>query len=183
MSGRKFPAVGEPIACGRRFDLFGRGLDGDNPTPDTYEDRGDGYRACSFCGGMHPDDAIAFVKAGCEVEGTDKGYKRYLRGQGIGGPGKLYIQHFSKDQVAEFNNALRTRPLPRLFSIQASTAIDAAPAYQAGLKQSLQYKQDLLRNLRGVYPDVIFILLDTDGDDCDDQGVKLPRPADSCTVA
>lgn len=35
-------------------------------------------RTCSYCGGLHPDDAIAAVEKGCVVEGTTKAYKRYI---------------------------------------------------------------------------------------------------------
>src|SRR3954469_15445044 len=37
---------------------------------------GDG--TCDFCGGIRPSIALAHIRAGCEVEPTDKGYKFYL---------------------------------------------------------------------------------------------------------
>jgi len=39
-------------------------------------------RTCSFCGGAHPRDVIALLNSGWEVEGTTKGYKRYLHPPG-----------------------------------------------------------------------------------------------------
>lgn len=97
---------------------------------------GDQPRTCSFCGGVHPEDAIGLIRAGWEVGGTDKGYKRYLeppghrshheavmqhlRSRNEGAmpkgrypspvpPVKLYVQHFSEAQIAAFNAALDDR--------------------------------------------------------------------------
>lgn len=39
-------------------------------------------RTCSFCGAIHPEDAIELVKAGWEVGATGKLYKRYLNPPG-----------------------------------------------------------------------------------------------------
>lgn len=35
-------------------------------------------RTCSFCGGIHPEDAIRLIEEGWESERTDKRYKHYL---------------------------------------------------------------------------------------------------------
>ena len=93
---------------------------------------GEQPRTCSFCGGIHPDDAIALIEGGWEVEGTTKGYKRYLNPPGYAAyqeaaiaalrrrdavptegrvespvpPVKLYVQHFDEAQIARFNAAL-----------------------------------------------------------------------------
>lgn len=93
---------------------------------------GEQPRTCSFCGGAHPDDIVALLRAGWEVEGTSKSYKRYLeppghrrymdeimahRGTADGAaprprypspvpPVKVYVQHFSEEQIAAFNSAL-----------------------------------------------------------------------------
>ncbi len=90
-------------------------------------------RNCSFCGGGHPDDLIALIRAGWEMEPTDKGYKRYVNPPGhreymkellayIGAVGseypkprypspvppvKLYVYHFGPEQIAAFNQALK----------------------------------------------------------------------------
>ena len=39
-------------------------------------------RTCSFCGSIHPEDAIKLLKEGWEIEATGKGYKRYLEPPG-----------------------------------------------------------------------------------------------------
>lgn len=97
-------------------------------------------RTCSFCGGVHPDDAIALLDAGWRSVSTDKTYKRYLEPPGhlehlnalieqrvvrqTGAeveplprpqyaspvpPVKLYVQHFSLDQIERYNAALLRR--------------------------------------------------------------------------
>jgi hypothetical protein len=97
--------------------------------------RGPIPRTCSFCGGIHPDDAIRLVSEGWEMENTGKSYKRYLEPPGYHNhmeelhqkiyetgvpvdhstfpefwspvpPVKLYVTHFDKDQVEKFNEAL-----------------------------------------------------------------------------
>lgn len=89
-------------------------------------------RTCDFCGGIHPEDAIRLVQDGWEVGGTGKAYKRYLNppgtrqrhnaamrsvGEGDAGfsrvpsvwtpgpPVKLYVMHFSDEQIEQFNLA------------------------------------------------------------------------------
>jgi hypothetical protein len=97
-------------------------------------------RTCSFCGGIHPEDAIRLVDEGWEVEGTGKSYKRYLEppgtcarnhaflasirdqsrepGEGVPSvwsptpPVKLYVYHFDEDQARRFNEALSRHPAP-----------------------------------------------------------------------
>lgn len=95
----------EVQSCPRRLQEFGPWDHKENL--DTWEERGNGYRQCSFCGGMHPEDAIKFVTEGKAVDPTTKPYKRYILG--VSGPGKLYVMHFSDDQVKRFNAALRSR--------------------------------------------------------------------------
>lgn len=90
-------------------------------------------RTCSFCGGIHPEDAIRLVSEGWEVETTfGKSYKRYLEAPGYKAhiekmseiarttrdfsmlpdywspvpPVKVYVAHFSQDQVDRFNKEL-----------------------------------------------------------------------------
>ncbi len=39
----------------------------------------DGYRSCSYCGSMHPEDLFAAIDAGtAAISGTDKNYKIYV---------------------------------------------------------------------------------------------------------
>ena len=91
-------------------------------------------RTCSFCGGIHPEDAIRLIEMGWEVEPTTKGYKRYMHPKGyrermnatvesVKEKGKmpdyrsdywspkpnvkLYVMHFDKDQTKSFNTKLK----------------------------------------------------------------------------
>jgi hypothetical protein len=105
-------------------------------TNDLWLWPGDPPRTCNFCGGIHPEDAIRLVTEGWEVQATDKDYKRYLhppeykkrqdaafeqyrRTKSFDDvpeiwspvpPVKLYVQHLSEEQVAQFNDALRPKP-------------------------------------------------------------------------
>jgi hypothetical protein len=93
-------------------------------------------RVCSFDGGIHPEDAIRLIQAGWEVEGTDKGYKRYMHPPGYRAscnramdrlrhrqlgeplpsdparvespipPVKVYVHHFTEAQIQRFNAAI-----------------------------------------------------------------------------
>ena len=88
-------------------------------------------RVCSYCGGVHPDDAVRLIREGWTVAGTDKGYKRYMEPPGYRAwcrrvdecwpdraaagdppaalpipPVKVYTQHFSEEQITAFNAAL-----------------------------------------------------------------------------
>ena len=93
-------------------------------------------RACSYCGSIHPDDAIKLIEEGWEVEGSTKSYKHYLNPPGdrlryevlVGKrsiesltpeeqtiiknywsptpPVKLYMLHLTKDHVHRLNAAV-----------------------------------------------------------------------------
>lgn len=92
---------------------------------------GEQPRTCSFCGGVHPDDAIALLRAGWTCGSTTKSYKRYLEPPGYEDwhgkvlkepfsewgktkppypspipPVKLYTMHFTPEQIAAFNAVL-----------------------------------------------------------------------------
>lgn len=90
-------------------------------------------RTCSFCGSVHPEDALRLLAEGWEDEMTTKRYKGYLhppghrqsiavgmrkmREEGIKGfskrpsvssptpPAKFYTMHFSPEQIAKLNAA------------------------------------------------------------------------------
>lgn len=68
-------------------------------------------RTCSYCGSIHPEDAITFVAAGWTVEHTTKLYKRYLHPPDPYRDPlpmvKLYLQHFTLEQREQFNEVLR----------------------------------------------------------------------------
>lgn len=72
--------MSDSFFCGRR---------GENPLanktfpgPDKWEDgsKRDGYRHCSYCGSMNPDDLFKCIEEKtCEISGTDKNYKIYVQ--------------------------------------------------------------------------------------------------------
>ena len=96
-------------------------------------------RTCSFCGGVHPEDAARLVMEGWDAGVTDKDYKWYLEPPGTREryiramkalrsevradpahkeerpgwaavpPVKLYLQHFSTEQITKLNAALATQ--------------------------------------------------------------------------
>lgn len=52
--------------------------EGEGGTTSEWRER-DGYRACTYCGSMHPEDLFKAIDAGtCEISGTDKNYKIYV---------------------------------------------------------------------------------------------------------
>mgnify|MGYP001610676543 FL=1 len=88
-------------------------------------------RTCSYCGSVHPEDAIALLLAGWEVGATGKSYKRYLHPPGYANaverlighqdalstdrfkwhgphspvpPVKLYVMHMTQAQIDQFNS-------------------------------------------------------------------------------
>lgn len=70
--------------------------------PYEAEWRKDG--TCSYDGSVHPDEFMAYVKAGKEVGSTDKPYKFYLPEYegNYAGAHKFYTHHLSEDQGWEF---------------------------------------------------------------------------------
>lgn len=91
------------------------------------ESLGEPPRTCSFCGGIHPDDAIRMIEEGWEPDPTTKGYKLYMeppgtraarrrRQQGAEDPGglpgptppvKLYTYHLDEGQIERCNDLLQ----------------------------------------------------------------------------
>lgn len=67
-------------------------------------------RTCSYCGGVHPDDAIRLHEEGWIVESTTKNYKFYLKPPGAGWapvpPVKVYLAHFDSPAIKRANIAL-----------------------------------------------------------------------------
>lgn len=51
-------------------------------------------RSCSYCGCIHPEDAIKLLEEGWELEATDKGYKRYLNPPGYHSKMKSMLKRF-----------------------------------------------------------------------------------------
>lgn len=112
-----------------RRDKFGDDVAQHPTQPQVWLGPGSVPRFCSFCGSLHPDDAIELVELGWEVIGTTKTYKRYLEPPGtalsrsvtikrlrgndkVVPPSvwkaqlKVYIMHFDKDQAKRWNEAL-----------------------------------------------------------------------------
>lgn len=75
---------------------------GDKALPDTWDLGQDGYRTCSFCGSIHPDDFMDICRKTLTderyaVEPSDKRYKVYVRQPGVKnasmGAIKFYMGH------------------------------------------------------------------------------------------
>ncbi|WP_448167722.1 hypothetical protein [Burkholderia ambifaria] len=69
-------------------------------------------RTCSYCGGVNPDDLIPLLVAGWHVEPTDKGYKFYVNSPthlSAVPPVKVYLQHWTQEQVQRADDVLRAR--------------------------------------------------------------------------
>jgi hypothetical protein len=121
-------------------EFMARSPNGSMGDPQWHGPPAEQPRTCSFCGGIHPDDAIELVRLGWEVEPTGKGYKRYLNPPGSKmrhevlmrrlrarepepfrgvpsvwsplPPVKLYTPHFTPEQATAFNEALAARATP-----------------------------------------------------------------------
>lgn len=73
---------------------------------DTWDIGPDGNRTCSYCGSIHYEDfkkieqKVKDKVPGYAIEGTDKGYKFYVRQPGVRNAGegaiKFYSWHFNK---------------------------------------------------------------------------------------
>ena len=64
---------------------------------------------CTFCGGVNPEKVIELIKEGCTITGTDKYYKIYINGKNLprgAGMAKVYLMHFSPEQITKLNQAL-----------------------------------------------------------------------------
>ena len=93
--------------CGRReydpFGVFKYGSSSQKNVDKWYYDLSEKreYRICSYCGGMHPEDAINSIKYGAEISTTDKRYKVYLKPRNSRDY-KVYFQDFNEDQYKRF---------------------------------------------------------------------------------
>lgn len=79
---------------------------------------------CSYCGGIHPDDAIELLIDGWEFEQTEKPWKFYMHppgGEAYPVPAvKVYLMHWTREQVARVQDVVRTR---RVFIEAASMTL------------------------------------------------------------
>lgn len=70
-------------------------------------------RFCSYCGGIHPDDAFNLVVEGWAMTLTENHYKFFMtpdNGEQTPVPHvKLYLMHFSQEQVLRMDDVFRAR--------------------------------------------------------------------------
>lgn len=69
-------------------------------------------RTCSYCHGVHPDDVIPLLVAGWNLETTDKPYKFLVKppsGEPPKPPVKVYLMHWSQEQVCRADEVMRAR--------------------------------------------------------------------------
>lgn len=67
-------------------------------------------RTCSYCGGVHPNDALRLLEQGWHLDRTGKSYKVYLEpphGFQLIPPVKLYTPHCTQEDLDLLNEALR----------------------------------------------------------------------------
>lgn len=96
----------------RQNRKFGHGSMSVSETADCWLDVGPVPRTCSYCGGIHPDDAITLFSRGWTLEITGKSYKRYMRPPARLDwdpvpPVKLYVMHFSAEQCDRMNELMQ----------------------------------------------------------------------------
>lgn len=84
--------------CPRRMEEFGPWEHEENL--DHWLDDG----TCSFCGSIKPDAFLERIRAGEQVQPTDKNYKAY-----IGERDKFYFQHFTEEQWHELVRLLNEK--------------------------------------------------------------------------
>lgn len=74
---------------------------------DSWKENG----TCSFCGSLKPENVIELIKQGNTITRTDKNYKIYLNMKDApNGSGKVYLQHFSREDIDALNKALGLIP-------------------------------------------------------------------------
>ena len=87
----------EEIMCHGSRDEFNYG----HP---AWEKRDSGYRHCSYCGSIHPEDLLILLENGARLQGADWKYgyphKFYVQDTGIKTAVKFYTTHM-KDLLGE----------------------------------------------------------------------------------
>lgn len=112
--------MADQVSCPRRF--VAGATESDGWDTDRWEPRGasdtstffpQGFqppRTCSYCGGVHPQDALDLMQKGWRIEATDKSYKRYMHPphgtREASPPVKLYVMHLTPEQIDRFNSLL-----------------------------------------------------------------------------
>lgn len=91
------PTIELTFNCPQRGRLHqGSFLDGWRIKSDWYE----GYRTCTYCGSINPEDFLVLAAAGKQITPTDKSYKAYI--SLVTGEAKFYYEHFSAEQQDKF---------------------------------------------------------------------------------
>ena len=95
----------ERQTCGRRMMDFGPQQRTENI--DHWHKLVNGDRTCSYCGSLHPMDVIDIVKKHGfgAIEGTDKGYKWYVRRPEVKNAMDGGIKYYRQHDTDEFINA------------------------------------------------------------------------------
>ena len=108
---RQTIAPDRSFLCPRRDEFAPDGIPSGMPKTDTWL-REYGYRTCSWCGSMHPEDFMRICRSGSgEVGPTDKRYKAYVEGGII--RAKFYFRHLTEDQRREFVDLYNDRAVRR----------------------------------------------------------------------
>lgn len=86
--------------------VFTNSVNENNPNPDRWDVR-DGFRSCSYCGSIHPDDLLELIKKhGISIiEPTDKSYKCYINAPNFNFC-KYYFWHNTTELIDEYNKQL-----------------------------------------------------------------------------
>lgn len=103
------------IALARPHDVWKNGSErwGTSDT-DHWPEKVPKPRTCSYCGGIHPDDAIPLLVAGWHIEHADKPYKLYLLapvGEPAQPPCETYLRHWTQEQVMRADGVIRAHRL------------------------------------------------------------------------
>lgn len=104
------------MQCPRRVEI---GNDAFNyPIVDSWRDArpvqgmNGGVRTCSYCGSMHNDAFMEFVRSGGLIIPTDKSYKVYVEcKQPTYFHGKFYFQHLPEEQARVFVDMMNAKTM------------------------------------------------------------------------
>lgn len=115
--------------CGRRMLDWGPWEKAENL--DLWQDRGQGYESCSFCGSLKPETLLEWIEERiCEIGPTDKDYKIYVTTL-IKTETKFYFQHFTTEQQDKFIDLVNAKVVkfgyPGYFYVLPYFATRAAP--------------------------------------------------------
>jgi hypothetical protein len=111
----------EKFACPRRADApEGEALDYWRAGGERWNINGARWpessnmpRVCSYCGGVHPGDAIALLADGWSLGLSEQHYKFYMQPDSGEAdplpPLKLYLMHFSQTEVLRADDVIRAR--------------------------------------------------------------------------